>query len=53
MRVGYAIAPAPIIAKMTVCKQTSDVHTNIWSQMVAYEFMTGYDYEGLFAQHTG
>lgn len=45
MRVGYAIAPAPIIAKMTVCKQTSDVHTNIWSQMVAYEFMTGYDYE--------
>lgn len=45
MRVGYAIAPAPLIAKMTVCKQTSDVHTNIWAQMVAYEFMTGYDYE--------
>lgn len=45
MRVGYAIAPAQVIAKMTVCKQTSDVHTNIWAQMVAYEFMTGYDYE--------
>lgn len=46
MRVGYAIAPASIIAKMIVCKQTSDVHTNIWAQMVAYEFMKGCDYEG-------
>ena len=45
MRVAYVIAPQQIIQKMTVCKQGSDVHTNIWSQMVCYEFMTKYDFE--------
>ncbi|MEG1886618.1 MAG: PLP-dependent aminotransferase family protein [Oscillospiraceae bacterium] len=45
IRVGYTIAPSEIIAKMVVCKQTSDVHTGIWSQMLCYEFMTKYDYE--------
>jgi len=45
MRVGYAIAPAPVIAKMTVCKQVSDVHTGIYNQMIVHQFMTsdGYD----------
>ena len=45
MRVGYSIAPKPIIQKMVVCKQGQDVHTNIWSQMVCYEFLTKYDFE--------
>ena len=45
MRVAYVIAPQQIIQKMTVCKQGSDVHTNIWSQMVCYEFMKKYDFE--------
>lgn len=45
MRVAYTIAPQEIIQKMTVCKQGSDVHTNIWSQMVCYEFLTKYDFE--------
>ena len=45
MRVGYAVAPSPIIAKMTVCKQTADVHSNIWAQMVAERFMREYDFE--------
>lgn len=45
MRVAYTIAPKPIIQKMTVCKQGSDVHTNIWSQMLCYEFLTKYDFE--------
>ena len=40
IRVAYVIAPQPIIQKMTVCKQGSDVHTNIWSQMLCYEFLT-------------
>lgn len=44
IRVAYAIAPSPIIQKMTVCKQGSDVHTNIWSQMLCYEFLTKYDF---------
>jgi len=46
IRVGFCVAPSPIIQKMVVCKQGEDVHTNIWSQMVAYEFMTKYDFEG-------
>lgn len=45
IRVAYVIAPAPIIQKMTVCKQGSDVHTNIWSQMLCYEYLTKYDFE--------
>lgn len=45
LRVGYAIAPAEIIQKMVVCKQTSDVHTNILGQLVCHDFMTKYDYE--------
>ena len=45
IRVAYVIAPKKIIQKMTVCKQASDVHTNIWSQMLCYEFMTKYDFE--------
>lgn len=45
MRVGYAIGPKPVLAKMTVCKQGQDVHTNIWSQVLCHRFMTEYDYE--------
>ena len=45
MRVGYGIAPQKLISKMVVCKQVSDVHTTILTQMIAYEFMTGCDYE--------
>lgn len=46
MRVGYVIAPKEIVQKMVVCKQGEDVHTNIWSQMVAHKFMTEYDFKG-------
>lgn len=45
IRVAYVIAPKPVIQKLTVCKQGSDVHTNIWSQMLCYEFLTKYDFE--------
>ena len=45
MRVGFAVAPKPVIAKMTVCKQVSDVHTSIFSQQIVHKFMTEYDYE--------
>lgn len=44
MRVGFAIGPKPLIQKMVVCKQGSDVHTNIWAQMVCSEFLTNYDF---------
>lgn len=39
LRVGYVSAPAEIISKMIVCKQVSDVHTNIWAQQICNRFM--------------
>ncbi|MBR1527832.1 MAG: PLP-dependent aminotransferase family protein, partial [Oscillospiraceae bacterium] len=39
IRVGYGIAPKEVIAKMVVCKQVSDVQTNNFGQMLAYQFM--------------
>lgn len=46
IRVGYAMAPQPVIQKMVVAKQVSDVHTNLFFQMVAYRMMAQYDFEG-------
>lgn len=43
MRVGYACAPDEIIQKMVVAKQSEDVHTNIFFQMLCYRFMTERD----------
>ena len=45
LRVGFTVAPKEIVQKMVVCKQTSDVHTSIFAQMICHEFMTKYDYE--------
>ncbi len=45
MRVGYALAPKALLAKMIVAKQGEDVHTTQWAQMVCHEFMTKYDFE--------
>jgi len=45
MRVGFAVAPAEVLSKMIVCKQVDDVHTNIWSQMIALSFISGGEYE--------
>ncbi len=45
MRLGYTIAPAEIISKMTVAKQASDVHSGIWAQMVCNKFLREYDIE--------
>ncbi len=39
MRLGFTTAPAPLLERMIICKQVSDVHTNVLSQMVAYEFI--------------
>ncbi len=39
LRVGYVSAPKEIVSKITVCKQVSDVHTNIWAQAVCSEFL--------------
>ena len=46
IRVGFMEANKAAMAKMIICKQGQDVHTTMWSQMLCYEFMTKYDYEG-------
>lgn len=43
MRVGYVVAPKPVIGKLTVAKQVSDVHTTILSQLICHRFLTEYD----------
>jgi len=43
MRLGYLCAHKEIINKVTVLKQVSDSHTNIFSQMLASRFMERYD----------
>lgn len=43
IRVGYVCAHKDIIQKIVVCKQVADVHTTMWSQMLAYGFLKKYD----------
>lgn len=43
MRVGFVSAPNAIAAKMTVAKQVTDVHTNIFFQMTVSEYLDRYD----------
>jgi 2-aminoadipate transaminase len=38
LRVGFAIAPAPLLRKMVIGKQGTDVHTSNLSQAMVYEF---------------
>lgn len=45
MRVGFVCGPAPIVSKITVAKQTNDVHTNIFFQMLVDEFFEKYNLE--------
>ena len=45
IRVGYCSAPKEIISKIIVCKQVSDVHTNIWAQILAERFLSTCDME--------
>lgn len=46
MRVGFVIAPDEITSKMVVAKQSEDVHTNIFFQMLCYRYITRYDLDG-------
>ena len=45
LRVAYCIAHQQILAKMTVGKQASDVHTPCLNQMIVYEWFKQYDVE--------
>ncbi len=50
MRVGYVTAPEEIVTKMVVAKQSEDVHTNIFFQMLCYRYMTEYDLDAHIAE---
>jgi 2-aminoadipate transaminase len=41
MRLGWAAGPKPLIAKMVMAKESSDVCTNVLSQAIAAEFLKG------------
>lgn len=45
MRVGFVCAPAEITQKMVVCKQVSDVHTNLFFQMLINKYLETYDFD--------
>lgn len=45
LRVGYALAPAPVINKMIVAKQCGDVHTAVLPQMICERFLAETDME--------
>ena len=46
MRVGFVIAPDAVASKMVVSKQTSDVHTNLFFQILCHRYMTECDIDG-------
>ena len=45
LRVAYCVGPKPILAKMTVGKQASDVHKPCLNQMIVYRWLRDYDVE--------
>lgn len=49
MRVGFIAAAPEIISKIVVCKQVSDVHSNILAQMICCKILTEYDFEAHLA----
>lgn len=46
LRVAFTIANKELLAKMTVGKQASDVHTPVLNQMIVNEWMNNYDMQG-------
>ena len=50
MRVGYIIAPEPVVQKMVVAKQSEDVHTNLFFQMLVYKYMAEHDLDAHIAE---
>ena len=43
MRVGFVVAPEEVASKMVVAKQSEDVHTNLFFQILCYKFITECD----------
>jgi len=42
-RMGWIVAPTHIMDKLIVAKQAADLHTNIFTQQLVYEYLTHFD----------
>lgn len=51
IRIGFAIAQKELLGKMVVSKQTSDVHTNLFFQMVVAQYLEKHDIDAHIAQN--
>ena len=45
IRVGHITAAKEIINRLVVAKQSSDVHTSMWPQLICYNFLAKYDFD--------
>lgn len=50
LRLGFVSCHPLLMERMIICKQVEDVHTNVLSQMIAYEFVTRYDIDAHIAK---
>ncbi|MBO5897503.1 MAG: PLP-dependent aminotransferase family protein [Clostridia bacterium] len=50
LRLGFLCAPKPIIQKVVIAKQVSDVHTPMLPQLLATEYMKRYDLDALIVK---
>jgi len=46
IRIGFVIAPKPVLDKMAVGKQAVDTHSNLFFQILIADFMEKYDFDG-------
>ena len=49
LRLGFTSCDPALMERMIICKQVQDVHTNVLSQMIAYEFVTRFDIDAHIA----
>lgn len=50
LRLGFTCANRELMERMIICKQVEDVHTNVLSQMIAYNFVTKYSIDDHIAK---
>lgn len=50
IRLGYLCGPTEVIQKMVVAKQSEDVHTNLFFQMLAHKFIAQCDLDAHIAK---
>lgn len=50
IRVGFVVSPSEVSAKLTVAKQTQDVHTTMLSQLIVYRWLKAGNIDGHVAK---